>query len=98
MIIGDLNVERIARSPSKTNAVLIIDADAVLPRTISLQRLKAVRGRRRKVSELLRAVNLNQSPERDRGDRLKSPHAALPENRLRHTTQCVKRSARDGVS
>jgi hypothetical protein len=80
MIIGDLNVKSIAFLPSKANAILIVDSDAILARAIALQRLKPVRRRRREVSKFFRAVDLNQFPERDGSDGLKSPHWTLLEN------------------
>jgi hypothetical protein len=80
MIIGDLNVKSIAFLPSKANAILIVDSDAILARAIALQRLKPVRRRRREVSKFFRAVDLNQFPEHDGSDGLKSPHSTLLEN------------------
>lgn len=83
MIVGDLNIKSVAVLPSKADAVLIIDSDTALSRAISLQPLQPVRWWRREVSKVLRAIDLNQSPERERGDGLKSPHAAPLENRFR---------------
>jgi hypothetical protein len=83
MIIGDPNIESITLSPSKTDSELIVYSDTVLSGTISLQRLEAICRRRRKVTKLLRVVDLNQSPERDGSDGLEAPYAALLEDRLR---------------
>jgi len=45
VVVDDLHVEGITAVKSKTHAPLIIDADAVLPKAVMLQRLKPVVGR-----------------------------------------------------
>ena len=50
VIIHNLYVPRVIFMPAKTNAVLIIDADAMLPLTISLQRFKVIS---RRISEIV---------------------------------------------
>jgi hypothetical protein len=95
VVVSDLNVKRVTLFPSKTDPILIVDSDAVLSGTITLQHLEAVRRRRCEVSKLLRAIDLYQSPERYGSDRLKSLHAALVENRLR--IFIVKRSDQTNI-
>ena len=43
MIVGDLNVKSMAALPSKTDPVLIVDADAVLSSPVTLQGFEPVR-------------------------------------------------------
>jgi hypothetical protein len=45
MVVGDFDVARIAVVPFETEAVLIVDANAVLARAITLQGFEAVAGR-----------------------------------------------------
>src|SRR5437867_10418629 len=56
VIIDNLDVRRARRSsrPLKTDAPLIVDADAVLPLPIALQRFEPVAGQRRQVMEDVR--------------------------------------------
>jgi len=42
MIIGQFHISRIPGFPAKANPVLVINPNAVLPRPVSLQRLKPV--------------------------------------------------------
>jgi hypothetical protein len=42
VIINNLNVKRITIAPNETDAILIVDADAVLALPIAFQRLKAI--------------------------------------------------------
>src|SRR5438045_9140077 len=72
MIIGDLDIEGVAVLPPKADTILIVNSDAVLSHAISLQRLQTVRRRRRKITELLSVVDLNQTAQRNRGDLLKA--------------------------
>jgi hypothetical protein len=44
MVIGDLNIERIAASPNEANAILSTDANAVLPSAIAAQGLQPKAG------------------------------------------------------
>jgi hypothetical protein len=82
-VIGNFDFESMSFLPSKTDPVPIVDADAVLARSISLQRrLKPICRRRRQVSQLIRTVDLNQFTECDLSDPLKSPDSPLPEDRL----------------
>jgi len=76
MVISNLDIEGIAVLPAETNPVLVIDSDAVLSGTISLQGLQTVRRRRCQIAKLLRAIDLNQAAYYDRGDLLETPDAA----------------------
>ena len=42
MIVNNLNFERITLSPNETNAILIVDADAVLAFPITLQSFEMI--------------------------------------------------------
>ena len=45
VIIGDFNVMCVAILPAEADAPLLVDADAVLPTTVSLERFQAIGGR-----------------------------------------------------
>jgi len=51
VIIRDLNFVRVTLAPLETNAVLIVDANAVLAFAIAAQPLKPVAGRNEKVCQ-----------------------------------------------
>jgi hypothetical protein len=42
MVIHDLDIFRSARCPDKTNAILVIDPDAVLSSTIAFERFESI--------------------------------------------------------
>lgn len=44
VVVGDFNFMRISRIPAETDAPLIVDADAVLPGSITLERFEAIAG------------------------------------------------------
>jgi hypothetical protein len=52
VIVGDLNVMRAIDFPHEANAVLVIDANTVLPGPISLQRLQSVSGRSAQIIQI----------------------------------------------
>jgi len=82
MIIRDLDVISVPVLPAKTDAVLIVDANAILPRSISFQRFQPIRRRRRNVSKLLRAVDLHQPSKGDGANLLKHLDPPLVKDRL----------------
>ena len=45
MIVRDFNLERIVTAPHKTNSILVVDTNTVLPLPISAELLQAVGGR-----------------------------------------------------
>jgi len=82
MITRDLDVISVPVFPAKTDAAPIVDANAILPRPISFQRLQPIRRRRRNVSKLFRAVDLHQSSKGDRANPLKRLDSPLVKDRL----------------
>src|SRR5687768_15728635 len=58
VIIDNLDVRRARRSiwPLKTDAPLIVDADAVLPLPVALQRFEPVAGQRRQIMKDVRGL------------------------------------------
>lgn len=64
MIIGNLDINRIAPVPSETQAILVVDPYAVLPGAIALQRLEAVSGKRRQINKRARVVKESQAASR----------------------------------
>ena len=57
MVIDNLNSLRMAISPEKADTPLIIDANAILPLAITLQRLKPIRGRQPKIFQSDSRIN-----------------------------------------
>ena len=57
MIVGNLNLNGALIRPAKTNAPLIVDADAVLTFPVATQRFEAVGRRKPKVSQISRRNN-----------------------------------------
>jgi hypothetical protein len=60
MIIRDLHVARVPLYPTKTDAPLIINANAVLTGTVAPQLFQAIAWRRQQVAHMLRAVQVEQ--------------------------------------
>jgi hypothetical protein len=60
VIIDDLYVMSIARTPSETNAPLVVDPDAVLTGPVTFQRFQPVAGRNAQKIESRRGVDLQQ--------------------------------------
>jgi hypothetical protein len=82
VVISNLDIESVPFPPSKTDPILIVDADAILSGPISLQRLKSICRWRCKIPQLFRTVDLNQPSEGRAGDALKSLDSPLLENRF----------------
>lgn len=70
MVVDDLNVLSAAIRPGKADAVLIVDANAVLTASVAGQRLQPVSRERRQVAKLLGGVQLLELSLRDAGDLL----------------------------
>jgi len=65
MIVGDFNVVSVVLSPSETDSVPVVDADAVLSQTISTQLFQTVSRRDFQVVQFQRGVQHGQlSPGR----------------------------------
>jgi len=60
MVIGNLHVSRSAIFPIETDAPLLVDANGVLPGSITAQLLQAVPRRRKEVPQVLRLVKVDQ--------------------------------------
>ena len=63
VIVGDLDVVRVAVLPPEADAPLIVDANTVLPGAIPFQLLQAISGRDAEVLELLCGVHEAELPE-----------------------------------
>ena len=72
MVINYLNVKRIAIAPNETDAILVIDADTVLPFPIALQNFKLIPWKDCKITQAMRSVQLQKFSLRDPGNSLKS--------------------------
>jgi hypothetical protein len=65
VIIHDLDLVGVSVSPAKTQAPLIIDANAVLTCSLTLQRFQAIAWRGRQIAEGNRGIELPQLSLRD---------------------------------
>ena len=63
MVIDDLNLMRVARTPTKADPPLSVDADAVLPGSIALQLFQSVRRGYAQVIKRRRGVEHAQLPK-----------------------------------
>ena len=63
MIVHNLYIESITFLPSKTDAVLLVDANAVLPGTIAMQSFQMVTRRYPKVLKHNRRIQDRELPE-----------------------------------
>jgi hypothetical protein len=63
MIIHNFNVVRVFAAPAEANAPLVVDADAMLPRSIAFQGFQAVAGRQGQIAQFARAINLRELPQ-----------------------------------
>jgi hypothetical protein len=77
MVIDNLHVVRVAALPAETNTILVVNTDALLPRTVTPQLLQAVSGRDTEVIQRLRSVDEQQLPQRRTLERLGELTAAL---------------------
>ena len=64
MAIYNLNVVRIFALPPKTNPILVVDPDAVLPGAVGLQPLQPVSRRHLEIAQLARTIQLRQLAKR----------------------------------
>ena len=58
MVVRDLNIVRSVLFPDKADAILIVDANAVLTSPVSLQSLQLVSGRKAQVAQVGRGFEL----------------------------------------
>jgi hypothetical protein len=72
VIIDNLDVQGIAGVPHETDAPLIVDPNAVLPSSVSMQCFQMIPGRRRQVSDFRSAVQLSKLPLRNALDSVES--------------------------
>ena len=68
MVVNDLNPFWTSVAPPEADTPLIIDSNAVLPRTITAQTLESVTRRNPEVFQTARSVNLTQLAQRDAHD------------------------------
>jgi hypothetical protein len=83
VIVNDFHFRRTQSGPSEAYSELIIDPDAVLAGTITLQCLKPISWWRLQKIKGLGGIQLNELPHRDIGDRLESPALSTFKERLR---------------
>jgi hypothetical protein len=72
VVINYLDVKGITIAPNETDAILIIDADTVLPFPIVLQNFKLIPWKDCKITQAMCSVQLQKFSLRDSGNSLKS--------------------------
>ncbi len=80
VIIHNLYVPRVIFMPAKTNAVLIIDADAMVSMTISLQSFKVISRRTSEIAKGFCKINCTEPAGCDAGDAAIFPTATRRKN------------------
>jgi len=83
MVIGDLHIVRMALAPHEANAELIVDANAVLSLSVSLQSFQAISRQDGQVRQTPRTVyheQLSQSCSAQTEGRFPSALAGLPKS------------------
>ena len=63
MVIHDLHLEGVSITPDEADSILVIDADAVLSRPVSLEGLQSIARRYSKVLKVLRPVEHEELPQ-----------------------------------
>jgi hypothetical protein len=81
MIVHDFDIVR-TFAPSKADAPLIIDLDAVLTRTIAAQRFQSIAGRHPQIIKPRHGIEQLQLPSRRALDRSEAPHCLVAEKTL----------------
>jgi hypothetical protein len=79
VVVNDLDVKGVSVFPDETDAPLIIDPDAVLPRTVAAEPLEAVARGNQKVLERLSAVKDQQLSQCSSLDFRRKPPCPLTE-------------------
>src|SRR4051812_37179236 len=74
MIVDDFSVFGVGSIPAETEPELIVDAYAVLPGAVALQRFQPIAGRNAQEIKRGRRVELHQLAPGDGLDRSKTPH------------------------
>src|SRR5580698_3978561 len=75
VVVDDLDVKRVAILEEKTHAPLVVDANAVLPLPVALERFEPVVRRDAQVVEIRRTVKHGKLAHRDSLDVHESRHA-----------------------
>jgi hypothetical protein len=81
VVIYDLNVIRIAVTPGKADAPLVVDSNAICPGTVAFQQLQLVPRRHPKILQPQRPMQVQKLSPRRPFDRLKSPNPEVLKQR-----------------
>src|ERR1017187_7330469 len=79
MVVGNLHVVCVPILPDETDAVLVVDADAVLPFPGAFQNFQTVAGNRCRVAERSRLIQMDELTERSLFDGPKLLRGVLQE-------------------
>jgi hypothetical protein len=94
MVVNDLDVLGARGRPTKANAPLIVDANAVLPVPVAFESLQPIAGRDAQILEATGDFQLSQLAACDRGNAFESPDSISAGEGLR--VGAPKRSNHDG--
>lgn len=77
MVVNDFDIKRMTILPSKAQPPLIVDADAVLARTVPAKGFEAVPGRNAQIIERRRGGQHRQFPASGSLNGTKPPHESI---------------------
>ena len=83
MVVYDLNLRRTRGGPAKAHTELLVDTDAVLPGSVTLERLQAVARRHAKIIQPPRDLELPELAARDGLDAREAPDPLTIRERFR---------------
>jgi hypothetical protein len=75
MIINNLNLKCVPVAPNETDAILIVDANTVLPLPIPLQSLKVISRKNCEITQHMGGMQLHEFSLRNSGNLLKPTRA-----------------------
>jgi len=75
VVINYLNIKSVTIAPNETDAILVVDADAVLAFPIAPQSFKVIPWKDCQITQLMGRVQLHELSLRNSGDLLKPPRA-----------------------
>jgi hypothetical protein len=73
MVIGNLNLEGIAITPYEADTVLVVDPDAMLSCTVTLERFQSIAGENRQIREQKSGMDLHELSLNDPRNPAKTP-------------------------
>jgi len=79
-MVGDFHLVRVSVLPNETDAILVVDSDAVLALPVTLQGLQSVAGNPARIAKGFRLIQLDQLTKSSFFDQLKLLRGLLPKD------------------